>query len=339
MRLSGVLSKPEYASAISLKQTQLCTVCTDPKVSRAVLSPEIPGRKSGPRMGWLSFCVSTKQTQSKPSQMFTNLHECSSMCRNVHPTGARPLRNKANAAEPGVVSCGQRGSPILTGQLDMRASTWSLILLLSCTAGCGVYRTITVKSDPPGALIYMNGLEIGRTPVTRDFVWYGTIRREVRKDGYQTIKTASDVNPPWWQIIPFDFFAELVPGHPHDHRGLYYSLKPISSEAADPEVMLRRAARMARSWNRATARETPPPPARPASHPIQRPSRYTTHPSTTRASTNPQPAQRPAQQRRRNQFAEKVPPRTAKPALHAGSFTPRSSHAIAAPAGPTCCWS
>jgi len=168
----------------------------------------------------------------------------------------------------------------------MRASTWSLILVLSCTTGCGVYRTITVKSDPPGALIYMNGLEIGRTPVTRDFVWYGRYEVEVRKDGYQTIKTASDVNPLWWQIIPFDFFAELVPGHPHDHRELSYTLKPMSSEAADPEVMIRRAARMAQELE-SSDRTRNPAATRSTSKPSHRSTQPSTHPSTTRASTNP----------------------------------------------------
>ncbi len=169
----------------------------------------------------------------------------------------------------------------------MRASTLPLILLLACTAGCGVYRTITVKSDPPGAMVYMNGLEIGRTPFTRDFVWYGTYDVEVRKDGYHTLKVKSDVNPPWWQVIPFDFFAELVPGHPHDHRRLYYSLTPMSDEAADPELMIRRAARLAeqlessdRTRNPAATRSTSKP-----SHPAT--TRFTTRPSTTRASSGP----------------------------------------------------
>ncbi len=40
-------------------------------------------------------------------------------------------------------------------------------------AGC-VQRTITITSDPPGALVWLNDREIGRTPLDVNFVYYGT---------------------------------------------------------------------------------------------------------------------------------------------------------------------
>src|SRR5262245_4912187 len=95
-----------------------------------------------------------------------------------------------------------------------------LIVSMCLLAGCGVKRTLTVNSNPPGALVYLNGTEIGRTPVTREFTWYGTYGVELRKDGYDTLKTHGDVIAPWWQWVPFDFFAELLPFRPHDKRHL-----------------------------------------------------------------------------------------------------------------------
>src|SRR4051812_21539996 len=48
-------------------------------------------------------------------------------------------------------------------------------------SGC-VHRVVTVQSDPPGALVYMNEEEIGRTPVSKEFLWYGNYDMVLRKD-------------------------------------------------------------------------------------------------------------------------------------------------------------
>ena len=41
-------------------------------------------------------------------------------------------------------------------------SAFVLAILAVTIAGCGVQRSLTVKTDPPGALVYLNGLEVGR---------------------------------------------------------------------------------------------------------------------------------------------------------------------------------
>jgi hypothetical protein len=119
------------------------------------------------------------------------------------------------------------------------------LLIVSCfLAGCGVQRSLTVQSNPPGALVYLNGLEVGRTPVTREFTWYGTYDVELRKERYNTLKTRGKVIAPWWQWVPFDFFAELLPFRPHDRKQLSYVMNPTSPTAADPNVMIQRAGQM-----------------------------------------------------------------------------------------------
>ena len=110
-------------------------------------------------------------------------------------------------------------------------------------AGC-VTQTLTVRSNPPGALVYLNNLEVGRTPVTTDFKWYGTYDVELRREGYETLKTQGKVIAPWWQWVPFDLFAELLPMRLHDRHHLHYALKPVSTTAAEPDVMLKRSAEL-----------------------------------------------------------------------------------------------
>src|SRR4051812_35334353 len=59
------------------------------------------------------------------------------------------------------------------------------VVALFAGAGCagGVDRTVVVKSEPPGALVYMNGQEVGRTPAEVPILWYGTYDLRLRQDG------------------------------------------------------------------------------------------------------------------------------------------------------------
>ena len=77
-------------------------------------------------------------------------------------------------------------------------------------AGC-VERRLTVHSEPEGALVYLNNQEVGRTPMTHGFIWYGTYDVRLRQAGYETLKTQQSIVAPWWQWVPFDFFADILP--------------------------------------------------------------------------------------------------------------------------------
>ncbi len=76
--------------------------------------------------------------------------------------------------------------------------------------------------------------------VTIDFLWYGDYDVIIRKEGYQTLKTNWEVNPPWYQVIPFDFFAEVLwPGHLHDKHSRHFTLDP--AEVPTQEELVKRA--------------------------------------------------------------------------------------------------
>lgn len=53
----------------------------------------------------------------------------------------------------------------------------SALIALAAAATCAltgcVERKITIVSDPPGALVWVNDVEVGRTPVEFPFTWYG----------------------------------------------------------------------------------------------------------------------------------------------------------------------
>lgn len=122
----------------------------------------------------------------------------------------------------------------------VKRQTIVLIAGLLLLGGC-VERQMAFRSEPTGALVYVNGAEVGRTPCTYDFTWYGNYDVVVRKEGYQTLKVNQNVIAPVWQWIPIDFFAELVPMRLADHRQYSYAMQPQPSVSVDPAVLIDRA--------------------------------------------------------------------------------------------------
>lgn len=93
-------------------------------------------------------------------------------------------------------------------------------------SGC-VQRRLTIRSNPPGALVYVDNYEIGTTPVTTDYIYYGTRRIRLVKDGYATLDIKQWIPPPWYEIFPLEFISEnLVPAEIRDHRVLEFQLLP-----------------------------------------------------------------------------------------------------------------
>jgi hypothetical protein len=90
-----------------------------------------------------------------------------------------------------------------------------------------VQRRLTIRSNPPGAAVYIDDYEIGTTPVSTDFVYYGTRKIRLVKDGYETLTVLQPIPAPWYEVPPLDFFSEnLVPGELRDHRVLDFSMVP-----------------------------------------------------------------------------------------------------------------
>lgn len=101
-----------------------------------------------------------------------------------------------------------------------------LILILPASLGC-VRRRMMIRSNPPGALVFVDGQEIGRTPVATQFTYYGTRNFRLVKDGYETISVNQRFSAPWYQIPPFDFVSEnLVAKEIRDERVVDFELVP-----------------------------------------------------------------------------------------------------------------
>lgn len=120
------------------------------------------------------------------------------------------------------------------------AVRWALLglILCLCHTGC-VQRRMTIRSNPPGALVYVDDQPnpIGVTPVSHDFIYYGTRKIRLIKDGYETLTVMQPISAPWYQYAPIDFVAEnLVPGQIRDQRIMEFQLKP--QMVVPPEQLL-----------------------------------------------------------------------------------------------------
>lgn len=108
-----------------------------------------------------------------------------------------------------------------------RGCLWLGMLLCICAATGCVHRRLTIQSTPPGAFVYVDGYPVGTTPVSTEFIYYGT--REIRlvKDGYQTLTVKQSIPPPWYEIPPLDFVSEnFALGEIRDNRVVSYQLQP-----------------------------------------------------------------------------------------------------------------
>jgi hypothetical protein len=113
-----------------------------------------------------------------------------------------------------------------------------LILIFAIT-GC-VERRLTITTAPKGSLVYLNDKEVGRTPLTVPFEWYGDYDVIIRKEGYETLKTHRRVKQPWYEYIPIDLFAEcLWPATIYDDHYWDFELEP--SKPTDINALKERA--------------------------------------------------------------------------------------------------
>ena len=137
-----------------------------------------------------------------------------------------------------------------------------LPLALVCT-GC-VERTLTITSEPTGALITLGDNEVGRTPLETSIKYHGTYDVLVTLDGYEPLRTTATAQAPLYEYPGPDLVAEVLPFTFHNEQAWHFVLEPrLESSGSQAELeagMLQRAAELRTLLD---ATEPPPPPSRP----------------------------------------------------------------------------
>jgi hypothetical protein len=139
-----------------------------------------------------------------------------------------------------------------------------LLVLAAFLGGCRQpERTLVIESEPAGALVYLNGEEVGRTPMEYDFVWYGDYGVTLRKEGYETLNTNRNLKAPVHMWIPFDLVTEMVGGT--DRQVWRFDLAQTPETSADAQALFSRAAELQGELR--SSRNTRPPTTYPTTLP------------------------------------------------------------------------
>ena len=64
-----------------------------------------------------------------------------------------------------------------------------------------MHRRVTIHSVPEGALLKVDGKDIGYTPAHFDFTWYGTREVQLLLDGYETRTEMIEVKGGLWMEL------------------------------------------------------------------------------------------------------------------------------------------
>jgi hypothetical protein len=129
----------------------------------------------------------------------------------------------------------------------MMRTAWlgAALLVATTSTGC-VERRYVVTSDPPGALVFRNGVPLGPTPVDDFFVYYGDYELTLVKDGYETLRAKVKIDSPWYEYPGLDFISENI--FPYTIRDIreggqfHFTLQPL--QAVRPDDVLKRAAEL-----------------------------------------------------------------------------------------------
>ena len=107
-----------------------------------------------------------------------------------------------------------------------RTTLLVLLLMMVVSTGC-VRRRLTVRTNPPGATVFVDNQRIGTSPCSVDFTYYGT--REIRmiKSGFETLTVDQPIPTPSYNRPGIDFITEnLLPTKIRDNRVVSFNLSP-----------------------------------------------------------------------------------------------------------------
>jgi len=122
----------------------------------------------------------------------------------------------------------------------LRAGIQACLIGWICVAACGcggVTRELTIKTAPSGALVELNDEQIGVSPVSVSFNWYGDYRVRVSKSGYETLNTHRRLKAPWYDGAPFDFIGSFLwPRRTVDTYEWTFELTPVQPASRDAVI-------------------------------------------------------------------------------------------------------
>jgi hypothetical protein len=117
-----------------------------------------------------------------------------------------------------------------------RTSTRFLTLaLIGSAAMLGACRSkqLVITSDPPGATVTLNDVEVGRTPTTAGFTHYGVYDVLLTLDGHEPLRTQARASAPVYDWPPLDLVTSPIPGETTIRW--HFTMQPAMESTLPPE--------------------------------------------------------------------------------------------------------
>ncbi|MCC6546910.1 PEGA domain-containing protein [Candidatus Sumerlaeota bacterium] len=112
------------------------------------------------------------------------------------------------------------------------AGAVACIVGLAILAGCGVRQKVIVTSEPTGAVVSMNGVNLGRTPVEQPFLWFWYYDFIAEKKGYKTAGVRKRFRSPVWLWPPLDLVMEAMPFYVPSVKRVHIKMDPLQDRPA-----------------------------------------------------------------------------------------------------------
>lgn len=129
----------------------------------------------------------------------------------------------------------------------LRVWTASAAALVVFVGGCAD-RRILVTSEPSGATVFINDVEVGRTPVSAGFTYYGVYDVRLRRDGFEPISTSAKADAPLYEYAGADLITEAIPGGVLTEVKWHFTMTPSPEHGTDKKTfeadLIRRAAEL-----------------------------------------------------------------------------------------------
>ena len=110
----------------------------------------------------------------------------------------------------------------------------ALLAITPVLGGC-LERTVTITSEPAGALVILNDEEIGRTPVETGFRYFGVYDVRLQREGFEPIVTEKEAVAPIWEYPGLDLLAIAAPWRVKTHLKWHFDLEAVP-EPGTPEA-------------------------------------------------------------------------------------------------------
>ena len=110
-----------------------------------------------------------------------------------------------------------------------RTAMFGVLAALPLIAGCAE-RRIFITSDPSGARVFLNEIEVGYTPVEVDFTYFGVYDVRLRKEGFEPLITTAEAEAPLHEQPGFDLIAGAIPGKDTTHIRWHFELEPSKND-------------------------------------------------------------------------------------------------------------